>query len=167
MNTVVQEPLTPLTKILLILSLALLLLSSVSALEPLFLTLGFIFTQTFIGLFAGAQHKLSLERDRDPGDHIPGSNGTVTRIFTTTEYETLPHTETRTFTETKTTTATKTQVGSTTRAETVTATTTYTTTTKVTKTANPIPIPTDGPGKVRPFSLLTNTTFDSFDRVFA
>ncbi|KAF5358499.1 hypothetical protein D9756_001692 [Leucocoprinus leucothites] len=124
-NTVVQEPLTPLTKILLILALSLLLVSSI-----------------FIGLFAGAQHKLSLVGDNKPG-------GTVTRIFTTTEYHTLPHTETEIFTKTKTATTTTTQVGSTTRVGTVTTTTTYTTTDKVTTTVKPVPVPgpTGGPEK--------------------
>ncbi|KXN90536.1 Endothelin-converting enzyme 1 [Leucoagaricus sp. SymC.cos] len=63
-NTVVQEPLTPLTKILLILALTLLLVSSI-----------------FIGLFAGAQHKLSLERQRNPGET---ATLTTTTTFTTT-----------------------------------------------------------------------------------
>ncbi|KAF9453276.1 zincin [Macrolepiota fuliginosa MF-IS2] len=124
-NAVAQEPFTPLTKILLIIALVLLLASSV-----------------FIGLFAGAQHKLALERDRNPGT-------TISRVLTTTEYQTLPRTETRILTETERTTTTKTQVGSTTRVGTVTATTILTTTTKVTKTAKPVPIPepTGGPDK--------------------
>ncbi|KAI0687125.1 metalloprotease [Cytidiella melzeri] len=60
-TSVVQEPLTPFTKILLILLLVLLLLSSV-----------------FIGLFAGAQHKLNNRR----GGEWPGSTATVTATTT-------------------------------------------------------------------------------------
>ncbi|KAJ3560525.1 hypothetical protein NP233_g10783 [Leucocoprinus birnbaumii] len=134
-NTVVQEPLTPLTKILLVLSLTLLLVSSV-----------------FIGLFAGAQHKLTLIGDKPPGE-------TITRIFTTTDYRTRPYTETEISTRTKTATATTTaittttQVGSTTQVGTVTTTKTrtLTTTDTVTTTVKPVPVPppgpTGGPGK--------------------
>jgi endothelin-converting enzyme len=63
-TSVVQEPLTPLTQVLLIVALILLLLSSI-----------------FIGLFAGAQHKLhSLPSD---GDHDEKPPVTVTATTTT------------------------------------------------------------------------------------
>ena len=55
-----QAPLTPLTKLLLVLTLVLLLVSSV-----------------FIGLFAGVKHKLNEERERRP-------HGTTTVTATTT-----------------------------------------------------------------------------------
>ncbi|KDR81470.1 hypothetical protein GALMADRAFT_152331 [Galerina marginata CBS 339.88] len=64
-NTIAQEPLTPLTRILLVLGLVLLLTSSV-----------------FIGLFAGAQHRLGLEH----GGKEPQRTETVT--ITTTAVST-------------------------------------------------------------------------------
>ncbi|KAJ3510592.1 hypothetical protein NLJ89_g4586 [Agrocybe chaxingu] len=64
-NSIAQEPLTPLTKILLVLGLVLLLTSSV-----------------FIGLFAGAQHRLSLEREE--GKHTTTVTITATATATTT-----------------------------------------------------------------------------------
>ncbi|KAI0818519.1 metalloprotease [Irpex lacteus] len=60
-SSVVQEPLTPFTKILLVLLLILLLLSSV-----------------FIGLFAGAQHKLNNRK----GGQQPGGTATFTATVT-------------------------------------------------------------------------------------
>ncbi|KAJ4467451.1 hypothetical protein C8J55DRAFT_229721 [Lentinula edodes] len=62
-NSVAQEPLTPLSKVLLVIALILLLLSSV-----------------FIGLFAGVQHKLNLERGR----HDEGPPSTISVTFTAT-----------------------------------------------------------------------------------
>ncbi|EFI28400.1 endothelin-converting enzyme 1 [Coprinopsis cinerea okayama7 len=86
-NAAVQEPLTPLTKILLILSLVLLLLSSV-----------------FIGLFAGAQHKLNTGRGKpgDPGHEPITTTETMTRtwVTTTTEHHKDPMTTTATVTTT-------------------------------------------------------------------
>ncbi|KIY74398.1 zincin [Cylindrobasidium torrendii FP15055 ss-10] len=63
-NSIAQEPLTPLTKVLLVVCLIFLLLSSI-----------------FIGLFAGAQHKLNSGFGGQPGD-------TVTLTATTTAYTT-------------------------------------------------------------------------------
>lgn len=75
-----QEPLTPLTKALLVLALVLLLLSSI-----------------FIGLFAGAQHKLKLEqrRNRGGGD-MPGGTVTVTSTMIPTASSTQVTTTTTT-----------------------------------------------------------------------
>ena len=62
-TSVVQEPLTPLTKVLLVAALILLLLSSI-----------------FIGLFAGAQHKLHSRPNG--GDHEEKPPITVTTTTT-------------------------------------------------------------------------------------
>ncbi|KAL0947409.1 hypothetical protein HGRIS_013522 [Hohenbuehelia grisea] len=69
-SAIAQEPLTPLTQILLILALVLLLLSSV-----------------FIGLFAGVQHKLNEERSRHhtPSHPIPTGTTTATTVVSRTE----------------------------------------------------------------------------------
>ncbi|KAJ3821178.1 Metalloprotease [Lentinula raphanica] len=80
-NSVAQEPLTPLTKVLLVVALILLLLSSV-----------------FIGLFAGVQHKLNLERGKHDD---PSSTISVTLTATST----ATATETATSTSIATTTA--------------------------------------------------------------
>jgi endothelin-converting enzyme len=64
-TSAVQEPLTPLTKVLLIVALILLLLSSI-----------------FIGLFAGAQHKLNLPSGGNDGDHEGKPPVTVTATTT-------------------------------------------------------------------------------------
>ncbi|OAX38899.1 zincin [Rhizopogon vinicolor AM-OR11-026] len=77
---VVQEPLTGLTKVLLVEVLILLLISSV-----------------FIGLFAGAQHKLNL-RNGAPGGGDGGGGGNATQTETRTA--TVTHTNTRTRTTT-------------------------------------------------------------------
>jgi hypothetical protein len=77
-TAVIQEPLSPLTQVLLVVALILLLLSSV-----------------FIGLFAGVQHKLNLERHNHGGDgggELP--NGTVTVTSTLTSTSTTTHTTT-------------------------------------------------------------------------
>ena len=71
---VVQEPLTGLTKVLLVEVLILLLISSV-----------------FIGLFAGAQHKLNL-RNGIPGGGGGGGGGNATQ--TKTKTATVTHTTT-------------------------------------------------------------------------
>ncbi|KAF5324773.1 hypothetical protein D9611_004556 [Ephemerocybe angulata] len=86
-NSVAHEPLTPLTKILLIIALFLLLMSSI-----------------FIGLFAGAQHKLSTGRGGGGGDgekHPEITTTTRTRTTTTTEYSTTTQVSTTTTTTTK------------------------------------------------------------------
>ncbi|TFK42726.1 hypothetical protein BDQ12DRAFT_676709 [Crucibulum laeve] len=80
-NSVSQEPLTPLTKILLVIALVLLLLSSV-----------------FIGLFAGAQHKLSLERHRHDGEKPPSGTLTVTATSTSVSTSTATSTSVSTTT---------------------------------------------------------------------
>ncbi|KAG6820570.1 hypothetical protein H0H93_015090 [Arthromyces matolae] len=72
LETIAREPLTPLTKILLILTLVLLLSTSV-----------------FIGLFAGVQHKLTLERGRNNTPPITTTViATHTTSFTTTRIAT-------------------------------------------------------------------------------
>lgn len=69
LNTVAQEPLTPLTKVLLVAALVLLLLTSI-----------------FIGLFAGVQHKLNTERDKQP---VPPSEPPATITTTATSTVTI------------------------------------------------------------------------------
>ncbi|KAK7449695.1 hypothetical protein VKT23_013168 [Stygiomarasmius scandens] len=66
LNSLAHEPLTPLTKLLLVVALVLLLLASV-----------------FIGLFAGVQHKLNSERGRN-GDDDGKPPSTVTHTATST-----------------------------------------------------------------------------------
>lgn len=116
-----QEPLSPLTKILLVLVLVLLLLSSI-----------------FIGLFAGAQHKLNAGKGGD--DNIP-STQTHTEI----------HTETQTGTLTITTTKTSIGISTTTAVSTSTSTTTLTSTVVA-----PIPEPTHVPEEVSGRLLLSH-----------
>ncbi|KAG6854921.1 hypothetical protein C0991_009744 [Blastosporella zonata] len=84
-GAIAQEPLTPLTKILLVLTLVLLLLTSV-----------------FIGLFAGVQHKLNIERGRNGGGEKPPVTVTTTVIATTTAVSTQTTSFTTTSTSTKT-----------------------------------------------------------------
>lgn len=68
-----QEPLTLLTKVLLVITLVLLLLTSV-----------------FIGLFAGAEHKLKeINKGRD-GENGPKPTLTVTQTTTLHQTETVP-----------------------------------------------------------------------------
>ena len=159
LTEVVQEPLTGLTKVLLVEVLILLLISSV-----------------FIGLFAGAQHKLNL-RNGGGGDQ---GNGTQTE----TETQTVTHTTTRpvTFISATTTTAVSTAFSTifdiTTAIETTTKTTTttaahtsvstYTTTDHVTHTVivgpeptGPPDTPQPGPSKVRVTVLCRTTNLDS------
>ncbi|KAI0093561.1 Metalloprotease [Irpex rosettiformis] len=107
-SSVVQEPLTPFTKILLVLLLILLLLSSV-----------------FIGLFAGAQHKLNSRK----GGGQPGTTATFTATVT------VP----------VTTTAVSTTISATTSFSTSTA---QSTTTVIA----PAPVPTDAPEERACFS---------------
>ncbi|KAI0341783.1 Metalloprotease [Trametopsis cervina] len=109
-SSAVQEPLTPFTTILLILLLILLLLSSV-----------------FIGLFAGAQHRLNNRK----GDDRPGSTETQTATATLT----VPVTLTATSGVITTTTA-------------VSTTTFHTTATVVI----PAPVPTGAPDETTCFS---------------
>ncbi|KAF8905965.1 hypothetical protein CPB84DRAFT_536278 [Gymnopilus junonius] len=66
-NSIAQEPLTPLTKILLVLGLVLLLTSSV-----------------FIGLFAGAQHRLGLGHGGEDHKHTATTTATLTTTRTST-----------------------------------------------------------------------------------
>ncbi|KAF8894469.1 hypothetical protein BD779DRAFT_1467099 [Infundibulicybe gibba] len=120
-GSMAQEPLTPLTKVLLVLALVLLLLTSV-----------------FIGLFAGAQHRLRVEKGRNGGgggDKSPGSPITVTATatYTATSVETTVATTTATATATVTATS-------------VSATTTVATSTVVrSTTVVPRPGPTSPP----------------------
>ncbi|GLB35092.1 putative peptidase family M13 [Lyophyllum shimeji] len=86
-ETIAQEPLTPLTKILLVLTLVLLLLSSV-----------------FIGLFAGVRHQLKLERGRHDGGGGELPTATVTTTVTATSIATSTQKMTSTSTTTHTTT---------------------------------------------------------------
>ncbi|KAF5370302.1 hypothetical protein D9758_006925 [Tetrapyrgos nigripes] len=64
-ESLAQKPLTPLTKLLLCISLVLLILAAV-----------------FIGLFAGVQHKLNSERGRNGDDDKPPSTVTFTATST-------------------------------------------------------------------------------------
>ena len=83
-TSIIQEPLTPLTKVLLVVALLFLLLSSI-----------------FIGLFAGAQHKLNSGRGQEPPV-------TVTSTVHDTATATQTQTQTRTQTATSTTVSTST-----------------------------------------------------------
>ncbi|KAG6371391.1 Metalloprotease [Boletus reticuloceps] len=141
---VVQEPLTGLTKVLLVEVLVLLLISSV-----------------FIGLFAGAQHKLNLRNGgggRDGGDQ---GNGTHTE----TKTKTVTHTTTAATTLISATTTTAfstaistvfdiTTIGTATKTTTTTAVytsvSTYTTTDHVTRTVIVGPEPTGPPETPEP-----------------
>lgn len=93
-----QEPLTPLTKVLLVLTLLFLLLSSV-----------------FIGLFAGAQHNLNAERGNHGGGEKPlpstvtvtttsvsSTATTATSVAYSTAFSTVVTTAVSTITETAT-----------------------------------------------------------------
>ncbi|KNZ75362.1 Endothelin-converting enzyme 1, partial [Termitomyces sp. J132] len=93
-EAIAREPLTPLTKILLVLALVLLLSTSV-----------------FIGLFAGVQHKLNLERSRNrDGERPPHATFTTTAITTSTAISTQTTTAISTQTTSITTTATRTEI---------------------------------------------------------
>ncbi|PSR94067.1 hypothetical protein PHLCEN_2v4495 [Hermanssonia centrifuga] len=119
-SSIVQEPLTTLAKILLVLVVVLLLLSSV-----------------FIGLFAGAQHKLNNGRGGGDGGSKEPSTQTQTEIYT----------ETRTGTVSVTYTATSTSLGITTTTDVSTSTSVITTTVEI-----PAPVPTKIPEETPCFS---------------
>ncbi|KAK7049256.1 hypothetical protein VNI00_005857 [Paramarasmius palmivorus] len=90
LNAIAQEPLTPLTKCLLILVLILLVLAAV-----------------FIGLFAGVQHKLNVERGKHEQPQPPTTvTHTATSTATATATETATSTSTATATSTKISTTT-------------------------------------------------------------
>lgn len=114
LSSAVHEPLSALTKILLVLVLVLLLLSSV-----------------FIGLFAGAQHKLSRGREGGGGPDKPPSTATHTESYTLTESLTVTTSRTSTSISISTSTA-------------ISTTTTIATTTVLV----PAPIPTTAPEEV-------------------
>jgi endothelin-converting enzyme len=117
---IAQEPLTPLTKILLVLTLFLLLLTSI-----------------FVGLFAGTQHRLNVERSKnDKGDGSEPPAGTITSTATTTAITTV-------FT-TAITTATTTAITTATSVSTSTLTATVTTTELPTRSTG-VPAPTKLP----------------------
>ncbi|KAH9951953.1 Metalloprotease [Amylocystis lapponica] len=80
-SSIVQEPLTPLTKVLLVVVIVFLLLSSV-----------------FIGLFAGAQHRLNSGGGGGNGDKAPVSTVTVTATATATATTTATSTNVHTST---------------------------------------------------------------------
>lgn len=126
-SSVVQEPLSPLTKILLVLVLLLLLLSSI-----------------FIGLFAGAQHKLSAGKgDRD--EKIPSTH---TETYTQTSTGTLTFTTTKTSIGISTTTAVSTSTSVSTSTATLTSTVVI-----------PAPVPTHVPEEVGGCADFSNQIF--------
>lgn len=150
LTDVVHEPLTGLSKVLLVEVLVLLLISSV-----------------FIGLFAGAQHKLNL---RNGGGGRDGDQGNGTHTETKTKTVTHTTTAATTFISATTTTAVSTAfstifdvttaIGTTTKTTTTTAVhtsvSTFTTTDHVTRTVivgpeptGPPETPNPGPSKVR------------------
>ena len=103
LNAIAQEPLTPLTKILLVLVLVLMILSSVCAEHA---TGGLLYSQcfqVFLGLFAGVQHKLNVERGRH--GHPAPPSPPVTTVLTQTQTKTQTQTQTQTETEIRTTTS--------------------------------------------------------------
>ena len=158
LTEVVHEPLTGLTKVLLVEVLILLLISSV-----------------FIGLFAGAQHKLNL-RNGGGGDHGNGTQ-TMTETQIVTHTTTAPVTFIATTTTTAVSTAFTTIFDATTTVKTTTKTTTttavrtsiftYTTTDHVTHTiivgpepTGPPETPQPGPSKVRVAGLCLTAKLD-------
>ncbi|KAF9239580.1 hypothetical protein BU15DRAFT_74438 [Melanogaster broomeanus] len=92
LTDVVQEPLTGLTKVLLVEVLILLLISSV-----------------FIGLYAGAQHKLNLKNGRGGGGG-GGDEGNGTQTETETQTVTFTTTAATTLVSATTTTAVSTAI---------------------------------------------------------
>ncbi|KIJ69577.1 hypothetical protein HYDPIDRAFT_24406 [Hydnomerulius pinastri MD-312] len=146
LTEVVQEPLTGLTKVLLVEVLILLLISSV-----------------FIGLFAGAQHKLNLRNGRGGGGG-GGDEGNGTQTETETQTVTFTSTAVSTVVSATTTTAVSTAFSTiydgttTTKTATKTATTTavytsvstYTTTDHTTRTIIVGPEPTGPPEDPQP-----------------
>ncbi|EIW85424.1 Metalloprotease [Coniophora puteana RWD-64-598 SS2] len=111
LTDVVQEPLTGLTKVLLVEVLILLLIASV-----------------FIGLFAGAQHKLNLNKGGSGGGG-DGERLTITQTDVVTR--TQPYTTTATKTSVLTTTDVSTSTYTTTETSVSTSTSTQTKTTTV------------------------------------
>ncbi|KAH7889832.1 Metalloprotease [Phlebopus sp. FC_14] len=137
LTDVVHEPLTGLTKVLLVEVLVLLLISSV-----------------FIGLFAGAQHKLNLTKgggDSDEGNGTQTETETETFTFTTTAASTVYSATTTTAFSTAfstifdITTATETATKTTTTTAVYTSVSTYTTTDITTRTVIVGPEPTGPP----------------------
>ena len=127
-NTFSQEPLTPLTKTLLILALMLLLTSSVCLKHAgQTLTYSFLFYKIFIGLFAGAQHRLSLEHDGKTRTTV--ISATTTSTVTSAITSTVTSAITSTITSAITATVTSTTIGTT--------------------TVIPLPVPTKAPEEVR------------------
>jgi hypothetical protein len=162
LTDVVQEPLTGLTKVLLVEVLILLLISSV-----------------FIGLFAGAQHRLNLRNGRGGGGGGGGGGGddegngtqteteTQTVTFTTTAATTVVSATTTTAVSTALstifdiTTTTETSIKTSTTTAVYTSVSTYTTTDHTTRTVIVGPEPTGppdppqpGPSKVRSVALI-------------
>lgn len=149
----VREPLTGLTKVLLVEVLILLLISSV-----------------FIGLFAGAQHKLNL---RNGGGGSSPGNGTQTETQTQTVTYTTTRAASTVFTATTTTavstafstifditTLTETATKTATTTEVYTSVSTYTTTDVKTRTIITGPEPTGPPEAPSPPSQETCFTAD-------
>ncbi|KAG6886039.1 hypothetical protein C0993_005223 [Termitomyces sp. T159_Od127] len=101
-EAIAREPLTPLTKILMVLTLVLLLFTSVGGRLDSILPVRSLkkIPKVFIGLFAGVQHKLNLERERNR-DGEPTVTVTTTVIATSTAIST----QTTSFTTTSTTTS--------------------------------------------------------------
>lgn len=97
----------------------------------------------FIGLFAGVQHKLNVERGRDGGG---GGGGTVT-VMPTTITTTATATETYIGTSKARVTATATATATTTAIETSITTTTVIQPTTVIPA--PVPVPSEPPSEVR------------------
>ncbi|KAF8835433.1 zincin [Paxillus ammoniavirescens] len=147
LTDVVQEPLTGLTKVLLVEVLILLLISSV-----------------FIGLFAGAQHRLNLRNGRGGGGGGGDDEGNGTQTETETQTVTFTTTAATTVVSATTTTAVSTALSTifdiitTTETSTKTSTTTavytsvstYTTTDHTTRTVIVGPEPTGPPDPPQP-----------------
>ncbi len=135
-SSVAQEPLTPLSKFLCVLTLFLLLLSSI-----------------FIGLFAGAQHKLNSRNGGDGGggggDKPPAK--TLTLTVTATDIET----SIRTSLSVSTSISTDIRTSISTSISTDISTRTATSTEVHTKTVEiPVPVPTGSPPEqVRPIII--------------
>ncbi|EKM55471.1 uncharacterized protein PHACADRAFT_256119 [Phanerochaete carnosa HHB-10118-sp] len=155
LSSAVHEPLSPLTKVLFVLLLLLLLLSSV-----------------FIGLFAGAQHKLNQghggggDNEKSPVTVTTTQilTGTITRPGSSIAITTTAVTTTAITTTAITTTAITTTAVTTTTA--ISATTTVATTTV----AVPAPIPTTAPEEKTCFSpqcvMLAASVISSLDQSY-
>jgi endothelin-converting enzyme len=94
LNALAHEPLTPLTKLLLCVSLVLLILAAVSCRQSFWFIPQLNIFKVFIGLFAGVQHKLNSERGRNRDDGKPPSTvtstATSTVLTTTTAHPPTP-----------------------------------------------------------------------------